>query len=62
MRDHGEQAGWPELAGLGTSAASEADADLVLAENYGQTGAMDQARRLGADLPPVAIGHVGYWR
>ena len=61
VHDHGEQVGWDDLVGLVTGVATDADADLVLTENYGQAGALDQARRLGSELPPVASGHVGYW-
>lgn len=59
--DHGEQVGWPELAGAVSDAAVEADAELVLAGNYGQAGALDRATRNGVPLPPVASGHNGYW-
>ena len=59
--DHGEQVGWPELADTVARAARATGADLVLTENYGQAGAVDQARRTGRPMPPVASGHNGYW-
>lgn len=59
--DHGEQVGWPELTRAVEVAATEGDADLVLAGNYGEAGALDRASDLGADLPPVASGHNAYW-
>ena len=59
--DHGEQVGWREVVDEVAEAASAADADLVLTENYGQAGALDQARREGRHLPPVISGHTGYW-
>jgi hypothetical protein len=59
--DHGEQVGWSELAVAVSEAAVETDADLVLAGNYGEAGALDRAARDGLPLPPVASGHNGYW-
>ena len=59
--DHGEQVGWPELVDTVARAARATGADLVLTENYGQAGAVDQARRTGRPMPPVASGHNGYW-
>ncbi len=61
VHDHGEQVGWPELVGTVTTAVSAADAQAVLTQNYGQAGALDQARDRGADLPQVRSGHNGYW-
>lgn len=57
--DHGEQVGWAELVSTVEEAA--VGADLVLAQNYGQAGALDRARSLGSTLPPVASGHNAYW-
>jgi hypothetical protein len=59
--DHGEQVGWAELADAVASAAADSDAELVLAGNYGEAGALDRAARSGVPLPPVASGHNGYW-
>lgn len=59
--DHGEQVGWPELVSTVADAADTHGADVVLTQNYGQAGALDQARDRGTVLPPVGSGHNGYW-
>ncbi len=59
--DHGEQVGWDELTSAVGEAARAGGADVVLAGNYGEAGALDRARDRGADLPPVASGHNAYW-
>lgn len=59
--DHGEQVGWPELVAATAEAAAGSDADAVLTRNYGQAGALDQARGRGVALPPVHSSHNGYW-
>lgn len=63
VHDHGEQVGWPELVGSLAAAHADNPADVVLAANYGQAGALDLARRDGVRLPPVVSGHnaYGWW-
>jgi hypothetical protein len=63
--DAGETVGWDaftatvERAAAQVPAAHRADL-VVVASNYGEAGALDRARRRGADLPPVYSGHNGY--
>jgi hypothetical protein len=61
--DHGEQVGWPELVHAVAEADTSERADAVLTQNYGEAGALDLARRDGANLPPVYSGHnaYGWW-
>lgn len=59
--DLGEQVGWDELVAAVAVEHTEEPAGVVLTQNYGQAGALDRAHRAGADLPPVASGHNGYW-
>lgn len=59
--EHGEQVGWPDLTKAVSRAAEAGDADLVLAGNYGEAGALDRAADRGVPLPPVASGHNAYW-
>lgn len=61
----GEQVGWPPLvAAVGTGYAGFRSADranaVVLTENYGEAGALQQARRRGQTLPPVYSGQDGF--
>jgi hypothetical protein len=58
--DHGEQVGWDELTASVAEAADRSGAEVVLAGNYGQAGALDRARDRGLDLPPVVSGHNAY--
>jgi len=57
--DYADELGWPALARTVESVAR--DADVVLALNFGEAGALE---RFGRGLPPVASGHVTYrfWR
>ncbi|MFI7587665.1 glycosyltransferase family 39 protein [Spongisporangium articulatum] len=62
--DAGETVGWDRLtAQVGavtsrvTAAGSPADETVLLTGNYGEAGALERARRSGADLPPVYSGH-----
>jgi Dolichyl-phosphate-mannose-protein mannosyltransferase len=57
--DYADELGWPELARNVERHA--AGADVILAENYGEAGALEL---YGRGLPPVATGHVTfrYWR
>jgi len=63
--DAGETVGWDaftatvERAAAQVPAADRADL-VVVASNYGEAGALDLARRPGADLPLVYSGHNGY--
>lgn len=57
--DYRDELGWPELArDVGRHAAG---ADVVIARNYGEAGALEV---FGRGLPPVASGHVTFrfWR
>ena len=57
--DYRDEVGWPQLA---RDVAQQArGADVVLARNYGEAGALEL---FGHDLPAVASGHVTfrYWR
>src|SRR6185503_1533858 len=53
--DYADELGWPELARNVERHAAGADA--VLAENYGEAGALEL---YGRGLPPVATGHVTF--
>ena len=57
--DYGDEIGWPGL--VRTVEQHAAGADVILAQNYGEAGALEL---FGRDLPPVASGHVTfrYWR
>ncbi|HEX6460688.1 MAG TPA: glycosyltransferase family 39 protein [Thermoleophilaceae bacterium] len=57
--DYADELGWPQLAR--TVEGASRGADVVLAENYGEAGALFI---FGRGLPPVASGHVTmrYWR
>jgi hypothetical protein len=57
--DYADELGWPELARNVERHAR--GADVVLAANYGEAGAL---ALYGRGLPPVASGHVTfrYWR
>src|SRR3954452_5614895 len=57
--DYADELGWQELARTVERHAS--GADVILAENYGEAGALEL---YGHGLPPVATGHVTfrYWR
>ncbi|MGH3814719.1 MAG: hypothetical protein ACRDUV_20120, partial [Pseudonocardiaceae bacterium] len=62
--DAGATVGWPELVATVERVhhglpASERDRAIILTEDYGEAGALEQARsRLG--LPPVFSGHMGF--
>ncbi|HYJ74545.1 MAG TPA: glycosyltransferase family 39 protein, partial [Kineosporiaceae bacterium] len=63
--DAGETVGWDAFTATVEQAAARVPAtarsDLVVVTgNYGEAGALDRARRRGADLPPVYSGHNGY--
>lgn len=59
--DIGETAGWNEFARfVQRAAAGQPAGTIVLTSNYGEAGALDRARRLGAPLPPVYSGHNAY--
>jgi 4-amino-4-deoxy-L-arabinose transferase-like glycosyltransferase len=57
--DYQDEVGWPELAATVGRLAD--GADVVLARNYGEAGALEL---FGKGLPPVASGHVTFrfWR
>lgn len=57
--DYKDELGWPQLAR--TVEGASAGADVVIARNYGEAGALVV---FGRGLPPVASGHVSfrYWR
>jgi dolichyl-phosphate-mannose-protein mannosyltransferase len=57
--DYQSEVGWPAFARLVERHA--AGADVIVAENYGEAGALEV---FGRDLPPVASAHVTmrYWR
>ncbi len=64
--DAGETVGWGAFTATVQRAAEQVPVDrraglVVFTRNYGQAGALDRARRRGADLPPVYSGHNGYW-
>ncbi len=63
--DAGETVGWDELVDTVTGVVAgmpepERARAVVLTANYGEAGALDRARRRGADLPPVYSGHNAY--
>jgi len=63
--DVGETIGWPAFEAaaqrvVDSLPAGQRERAVVLTSNYGEAGALDQARRAGADLPPVYSGHNGY--
>jgi hypothetical protein len=57
--DYEDEVGWPRLAA--DVAAHAVGADVVIARNYGEAGALEL---FGHALPPVASAHVSfrYWR
>jgi 4-amino-4-deoxy-L-arabinose transferase-like glycosyltransferase len=55
----GDQVGWERYVKQVTDAASAAGADVIVASNYGEAGALD--RFGGRDLPPVVSGHNALW-
>jgi Dolichyl-phosphate-mannose-protein mannosyltransferase len=57
--DYGSEIGWPSF--VRTVERHAAGADVILAQNYGEAGALEL---FGRGLPPVASGHVTfrYWR
>jgi Dolichyl-phosphate-mannose-protein mannosyltransferase len=63
--DAGETVGWDAFTATVGRAFAQLPADeragaVVIAGNYGEAGALDRARREGADLPPVYSGHNAY--
>jgi hypothetical protein len=63
--DAGETVGWGSFTATVSRALEQVPADrraglVVLTGNYGEAGALDRARRMGADLPPVYSGHNAY--
>ena len=50
----GDQVGWERYVVQVTDAAAGAGADVIIASNYGEAGALD---RFGSGLPPVVSGH-----
>ena len=54
----GDQVGWERYVEQVTDAAAAADADVMIASNYGEAGALD---RFGSGLPPVVSGHNALW-
>jgi hypothetical protein len=63
--DAGETVGWGAFTATVERAFADVPPDhraglVVLTENYGEAGALDRARRQGADLPPVYSGHNAY--
>ena len=66
--DAGETVGWGAFMATVERALAQVPTDhraglVVLTGNYGEAGALDRARREGADLPPVYSGHnaYGWW-
>jgi hypothetical protein len=64
--DAGETIGWPELTATITKVVADLPARqrgsaVIVTSNYGEAGALDRARRAGADLPAVLSGHNGYF-
>lgn len=53
-----DQVGWPEYAAQIRSAAKRADADVIIAANYGEAGALS---RFGSGGVPVVSGHNALW-
>jgi hypothetical protein len=63
--DAGETVGWDAFTatverGYAEVPAGERAGTVVVAGNYGEAGALDRARREGADLPPAYSGHNAY--
>ena len=63
--DAGETVGWGAFTATVDRALAQVPADrraglVVLTGNYGEAGAVDRARRQGADLPAVYSGHNAY--
>jgi hypothetical protein len=63
--DAGETVGWGTFTATVERALAQVPPDhrpglVVLTANYGEAGALDRARRHGADLPPVYSGHNAY--
>jgi Dolichyl-phosphate-mannose-protein mannosyltransferase len=63
--DAGETVGWDAFTREVERAFRQVPADeragaVVVAGNYGEAGALDRARREGAELPPVYSGHNAY--
>jgi hypothetical protein len=64
--DAGETAGWPtftrQVAAVYQALdASEKATAVILADNYGEAGALDHYGHR-YDLPPVYSGHLAFWR
>lgn len=53
-----DQVGWERYVEQVTDAATAAGADVIIASNYGEAGALD---RFGSGLPPVVSGHNALW-
>ena len=53
-----DQVGWERYARQVTDAATAADADAIIATNYGEAGALD---RFGSAGVPVVSGHNALW-
>ena len=53
-----DQVGWERYVEQVTDAAASADADAIIATNYGEAGALE---RFGEGLPPVVSGHNALW-
>ncbi|MGC5222527.1 ArnT family glycosyltransferase [Micromonospora sp. DT81.3] len=53
-----DQVGWERYVEQVVDAAASAEADVVIATNYGEAGALN---RFGAGLPPVVSGHNALW-
>jgi hypothetical protein len=63
--DVGETVGWPAFVAaaqrvVDSLPTGQREQAVILTSNYGEAGALDQARRAGADLPPVYSGHNAY--
>ena len=59
--DQGETVGWDRFVGVVTSVATLVRAQAIVTRNYGEAGALDQARRRGLPgIPPVYSGHNAY--
>jgi hypothetical protein len=59
--DYADEIGWPQLVDQVSSVVASAHPSAVIAENYGEAGALDLFRR---GLTPVVSGHMSYryWR
>jgi len=53
-----DQVGWERYVDQIEAVAAASDADVIIASNYGEAGALD---RFGVDLPPVVSGHNALW-